>query len=85
MKSLYLIFLVGFSVSAQEYKTPVVPKMKWEKTDVNYYKDGNWQPKKVITDSSTTAPAPEDESSPERKPSSGEEVKPKFWDFKIVK
>lgn len=85
MKSLCLIFLVGFAAYAQEYKAPSVPKMKWKKTDVNYYKEGNWQPKEVLTDTSSAVPGPEDESAPERKPSSGEEIKPKFWDFKLVK
>lgn len=85
MKSLFLIFLVGFVTYAQEYEAPAVPKMKWKKTDINYYKEGSWQPKEAITDSSVVAPNPEDESTPERKPSSGDEVKPKFWDFKVVK
>lgn len=87
MKCLFLMILVGFSVNAQNYEAPAdVPKMDWKKSKIKYYQENEWKPEGKISDAQAPVLDPEaDESSPERKPSSGEEVKPKFWDFKVVK
>ena len=71
-------------IQAEEYKAPKFDNIEWKSQKTKVKKDSNW-----VSDYKMQTPKahPEDldENAQERKPSSGDDAKPKFWDFKSVK
>lgn len=86
IKKIAFLTFTSFIVLAESYAPPKLEQPKWDsvKSDVQKesYAVEEDASKGIDTriDNST-----EDLNSKERKPSSGDEAKPKFWDFKVVK
>ncbi|MAE59230.1 MAG: hypothetical protein CME69_10130 [Halobacteriovorax sp.] len=86
IKKIAFLTFISLLAIAESYTPPKVDQPTWNgaKTEVkkDSYAVDQDASKGINTDS---VPSLEDPESKERKPSSGEEEKPRFWDFQKVK
>ncbi len=68
------------SVQAEKYEPPKLNSLEWQNGQTTYKNNENWKSDYQLQEGQV-----EGENSKARTPSSGEENKPKFWDFKVVK
>jgi hypothetical protein len=84
MKALAIVLLLtSTTVFAEEYKAPKLGNLKWKSPNSKIKKDSQWVSDFQMEDQAH--PSDIDETTPERKPSSGEDSKTQYWEFKAVK
>ena len=85
--TLLLSLLLSFSCFAEEYKAPKLKEIEWKKEEKSVEKEKEWVSDYKIDENKDLKQKNEylDQNAPDRKPSSGDHKKPKFWDFKSVK
>ncbi len=74
--------MVVLSIRAEKYEAPILDKLEWQKGQATYKNNESWKSDYELKENLNEN---KPNNSKARTPSSGEEKKPKFWDFKVVK